>query len=124
MSRMPINYKDIKDMTYLTSDDLVTIEIKAKAMSYVECLAFICVTEDELPPAEKVYSLKAFNRGRADSIGIACEKMFGAMGRNGGGPVALEYLRQMASEFQVNAIPAPGVGAGFSFNVTMPEGDK
>lgn len=118
--RMEKNYSDL-DLGYLDSEDLLNIEIKAKALSLEECFAFLCIEETDIPEAELVYAKKAHRKGRAAGISSACDNMFAAMKLRGGGIVALDYLKRMSKDFSVEAEASPGSNTGFSFTVVMDE---
>lgn len=121
MSRITPNYRELEDsLELLDSEDLAAIEIKAKALSLDECLNFLCLELDELPEEDKRIATKAWKRGRVSALNTAAEKMFASMGSRGGGAIALEYLRELSTTFQMEATPVAGPG-GFAFNVIMPE---
>lgn len=121
--RMPQNYNEL-ELNFLDAEDLINIEVKAKALSLEECFDFLCIEESHVPEAEMNYARKAHRRGRAAGINEACNNMFGAMKLRGGGAVALDYLKRMSKDFQVEAEPSPGSNSGFSFNVIMPEDNQ
>lgn len=120
MARIHENYKSL-ELDILDDEDLSAIEIKAKALSLDECLDFLCIEMDELSETEKTWAMKAWKRGRASGIHTAADKMFSAMGMRGGGPVAMEYLKQMSGTFQIEATPTATGKEGFVFNVVMPD---
>jgi len=107
-------------MELLDSEDLNAIEIKAKALTIEECLDFLCVDAAEVPTLDMKYARKAWRRGRASALSSAADKMFSAMGTRNGGPIALEYLRELSSTFQMEVSQASTSG-GFSFQVNMTE---
>lgn len=121
MARMPTDYNQIDDLDYFSAEDLVTIELRAKACSIEDCFDYLCVVKEDVPEHELKYANAAWRRGRSNGINTAAEKMFGAMSMRGGGPVAMEYLRQLSGTFTLEATPQPGAQSGFAFNVIMPE---
>jgi hypothetical protein len=124
MSRINPNYRDLENtLDLLDSEDLSAIEIKAKALSLEECLSFLCLDVEELPAEDLRIATKAWRRGRVSALNTAADKMFAAMGNRNGGVIALEYLRELSSTFQMEATPTTS-GQGFNFNVIMPEDGK
>lgn len=119
-NRMKTDYKEL-ELDYLDAQDLLTIQVKAKALSLEECLEFICAEIEDIPKAEMRYATLAHRRGRSEGIATACDHLFGSMKMRNGGQAAVEYLRQMSGEFQIDAQATPGGTSGFSFNVHMPE---
>ncbi len=122
MSRQSINYNTLS-LEFLDSEDLVNIEIKAKALSFEECLDFLCITEADIPPSDLKYAKLAHRRGRAIGIANACDNLFASMKVRGGSEAAILYLKQTASEFKIDAVSAPGSNNGFQFVVNMPQDD-
>jgi hypothetical protein len=120
-SRLKTDYKGIGDLPTLMAEDLLSIELKAKAMTLPECLEFLFLTEDELTEEEARFAKLAYRKGRAAGISTAADNLFASMKMRGGGPVALEYLRQLSGTFTLEATPEAGTKSGFNFNVVMPE---
>ena len=120
MSRTEIDYKN-EELDYLDKDDMIAIELKAKALTLEECLAFLCVDIADVPEAEIKVAKKAWRRGRSVALDSAASKMFAAMSMRGGGVVAMDYLKQLSDTFSVEATPIGKSGDGFTFNVVMPE---
>ena len=109
---------------FFDQEDFTCIEIKAKGLTFEECLHFIGVDEemiDDIPKHELAYARRLHRKGRADAIAKACDFLFASMSGRQGGSVALDYLKQMGSDFKVTAQENPGSSSGFSFNVIMPE---
>ena len=120
MTRLSTSYKNTEGFTYLDTEDLMAIEMRAKALSFDECLDFLCVDPAEVPDIELAVAKRIWRRGRCSAINLAAEKMFSAMEMRGGGAVALDYLKQLSSTFQLEAMPNSSK-EGFTFNVVMPE---
>jgi len=120
MSRTKLDYNKAT-LEFLDSEDLLHIELKSKALTFEECLDFLCIKQQDIPPAELEIALMAHKRGRANAIVTACDNLFGAMKVRGGAEAAIHYLKQTSKEFKVTATNSPGTGNGFSFTVNMPE---
>jgi hypothetical protein len=120
MSRTNPDYKNV-ELEYLDSDDMLAIELKAKALDLEECLGFLCVDQADVPEADMKVAKKAWRRGRSVALNTAAEKMFSAMSMRGGGVVAMDYLSKLSNTFQVEATPLGKTGDGFTFNVVMPD---
>jgi hypothetical protein len=124
MSRITPNYRELEEtLDLLDSEDLAAIEIKAKALSLEECMDFLCLDIVDLPDEDRRIATMAWKRGRASALNTAAEKMFSAMGNRGGGIIAMDYMRELSSTFNVEATPVTS-GSGFSFNVVMAEDEK
>ena len=114
---------NIPDLEILDEEDLLIIDLKASILSLEECLAFLCLTSDDLPEYDLCMATKIHTRGRLRAVSTAGEKLFSAMSMRGGGAVSLDYLRQMSSNFQLTLTPNPSSASGFTFNVVMPDED-
>lgn len=107
------------DLEVITSDELESIEANASMLNLIECMEYICVDYTELPQTEQSFCELAWKRGRAMGLRKASDKMFAHMATRAGGTTAIEYLRSMSGDFQIDATPSPGSNSGFSFNVNM-----
>ena len=122
MSRQKVNYNEL-DLEHLDAEDLINIEIKAKALSLDECFDFLCIDKNELPESDLKWATLAHKRGRVIGVATACDNLFAAMKVRGGVDAAILYLKQTAGEFKIDATGAPGSQSGFSFTVNMPKDD-
>lgn len=119
MIRMPAKYDKIKDLKLITPDDLITVELNARACSFTECLDLIFLQEDEIPESDMNYLTRAWRKGRVAGIADASERMFKSFGSPRGGSVALDYLKSLGDAFKVEASPTGHSNGGFTFNVKL-----
>jgi len=115
---MHINYRKLEDLTILRPEDLEIVEQRAKALDITQCLEYLCLTLTDLSPAEVRYVRLAHQKGVADGIYKAVDKLFLHMNTRNGGASAIEYLRTRSESFQVTATPIGS--SGFDFKVIMP----
>jgi hypothetical protein len=119
--RFPTDYMKLKDrLTFLTAEDLLTFELKAKVLSFEDVCTYLCILPAEIPECELPYAQKAHARGQVDAIHTAAGALFSNMKTRNGAVAALEYLKATSGLFQIDATPiSPGSGGGFSFHVNM-----
>lgn len=117
--RLPQVLKDIEGLIYLNTEDLLTIEQAASAMTLEDCFDLLMVDKAEVPKYDMHVATAVHKRGRTKGIQDAVSKLFVHMGTRTGGASSIEYLNQMSGEFQVEATRTPGTG--FAFNVVIPE---
>jgi hypothetical protein len=119
--RLPTNYRDIKDMSILEAEDLLSIELSAKTLSLDESLEAIFLTIDDLSEYEQNIVKRVWRRGRNLGVQAAGDNLFKQMSLRSGTQACVEYLKQMSSAFQLVVTPnSPSSGGGFSFNVFPP----
>jgi len=89
-------------LSIVTVEDLATIFLKARGLTYEEILDFLCIDLDDLNEAELKITKRVYRKGRAEGISIAVDNLFIAMKGKNGGNVALEYLKTVASTFEID----------------------
>ncbi len=114
-------------LTTLDKTDLVAIESSAAVLSLEDCFGLIMVLQEDLTPEEIKICKLVYTRGKVAKLNEASNNLIQSMKRNGGGQIALEYIRSQSKHFSKEeaenkgdalATATPG---GFTFNVHMPE---
>lgn len=118
--RIPTKIKDIKGLSYINHEDLLTVEKAADSMSVEQCYELLMIDPAEMSEYESSVVVAIHKRGRASGVKSAVDKLFAHMATRNGGTSALEYLSKMSGEFAVNVETAKK-GTGFNFNVIIPE---
>jgi hypothetical protein len=118
MARLVADYTKIKELEYLDANDLLVIELKAKALELPECFDFLGVALEDIHEKDLILARKAHKRGRAKAISEAADMLFHSMKGRAGSVASMEYLRQMSGTFKAEAVPVGASGA-FKFNVIL-----
>ena len=117
--RFSTDYQKLKaHLDFLSVEDLCNIEIRAKVLSFDDCLVWLGYTANEIPDMELGWAKKAHAKGAVEAVHEAAKHLFTNMKTRNGAQAALEYLKAKSGDFRVDATPT-GNGSGFSFNVTM-----
>lgn len=121
MNRVENDYSNIP-LVYLTKNDLVTIELKAIALTLDECYDFLFVDSANLTEHDISASKLAWRKGRACAIHQAASSLMSSMSSRNGGNVAMDYLKTLSPTFSAEVSPSTTPGnPGFTFNVSLPE---
>ena len=128
MDRVTTNADKLSDLEYITSEDLLVIELNAALLDLEELFEMLFIDPDELSENELKYCKLFFRKGRKGAIANATKHLFRRMEERNGTSACIEFL-QNCGKFTIEGTSDPlkpgkssGSG-GFAFNVYMP-GDK
>lgn len=125
-ARITTNYNSIKDLVYITSEDLNVIEINAALLDLPELYSMLFIEAEHLTEAEVRYTEAAHLRGKKKAIANASDHLFARMKERNGTAACVEFL-QNCGKFSIDAESSGSTSgngsSGFAFNVFMP-GDK
>lgn len=120
--RFDTNYGNLAtSCDFLTAEDFINAEVRAKALSFDEVLDYLAIELDDIPPVELELLRRAHKRGRVSAISTAADNLFQSMSNRNGHQASLAYLQQLSGTFHLDVNPSNSPSAGFNFNVVLKE---